>query len=372
MKELAEKMKELSSAVNNAAFLIDPEKPTHIYGNIVDYLARKKQEGVLGISFDSFKFFEKMYKLGISAARDYASFSEALVRGEADAIEKVKEYLKVENNDYYSFLAEWKRLVELLPTAGLLVNDMDPYKRAAYTVNSSRKVMDQITEKIRDILADPDQDVDEKETARPIAENTGATVRPDRFFITCEQTDMKYLERVYTIAEFIISNNITLGVRKKYMNIELNEAKYSYIAKNQMLEMEMMRNIKMYKVAKNGRFPYVSLVAFVKGFANLLLISMSAYSQNSVSKDFHAKYYDIKGKTVELMNKILNMEKADMASSVALAFLRQNVLPLIHEWRNDVIQIALNLRYPHSDDLNTLGNDLLNRVKEIYRLEGAG
>lgn len=374
MSSLSDALKELSAAINNAIFIIDPEKPTHAFGNIVDHLARKKQEGALPSSFDSYKFFQELHDKGMESGRECASFAESLARGDSTLQEKIKTYFESNENSFHAFIQDWKRLQDLLPSsAGVLVTEMDPYKKAAYVVNNSRKLIDQLSEKIRDLLFQPGSSIDPGPApACSAPQKQAAPSQPQRYFIPCEQTDLKYLERVYTIAEFIITHNITPSIRKKYMAMEINEAKYSYIAKNQQLEAEMARNMKMYRVANAGPFPYVSLVAFVKAFANLILISMSTYSQNSVTKEFLDRYCDIKGKTSEVMNRIIHMEKADLPASTALAFIRQNIVPLIQEWNRQIIHPALSSRYPHSDDLSILSKDIINRVNEIYRLEGAG
>jgi hypothetical protein len=371
--KLEEALKELSAALNNAIFVIDPEKPTHAFGNIVDHLARRKQEGLIPSSFDSYRFFQKLHDNGMEASREFASYSESLARGETAVQEKILAYFRSTETPFHSFLQDWKTLLDYLPSAaGVLVTEMDPYKKAAYVVNNSRKLIEQLSERIRELLSHPS---DSKETGPVLAckapQQAEAPTQPQRYYIPCGQDDLTYLERVYTIAEFIITNNITPSIRKKYLSMEMNEARYSYIAKNRQLEAELAKKMKLYKVANAGPFPYISLVAFVKVFANLILISMSAYSQNSVSKDFFDRYCGIKGKTSALMDRIINMEKADMPASKALAFIRTEIVPLIQEWNKQIIHPAIASRLPHSDDLSVLGKDIINKINEIYKLEGA-
>jgi hypothetical protein len=370
--ELTTLIRRLADEMQNVAFMLNPEKTTPVFGDLHDYFTRLKADSILPSSFETHVYLGGIHSPAREAARDLMSMADLTDSETEKGLSETSAYLSAPTNPLTVVIKNLEDLLEKLPSIeGAGLKDLNPYKRAALGFKNNLSV---IRDMLQDIKTKIAVGLTTPVAGQPSEEGSVATPAPVAKpvpAILYDEKEVAYLRKMYTAAEFIISRNISVVLRKKYMDVELFESRYSFVSKDLETENEMMKNEKQFRVAEKGPFPYVTLLTFVKEFANVILLSILAWNGRKTNEEFVEKFNEMKGLTIRVMDRILAMPKTNMKSSEALSFLRTSIVPLVNDWTTVVIRPVVTSRTKYYEELSTLSRGLTNRINTIYAIEGA-
>jgi len=372
-EELEKLLKNLANELDNVSHVLNPDKPTPLYGDISDFFARQKADAKLPSSFETHLFMGEISKNSRNASLDVLNLSAEFLNTGKDPVQGIRQYFDKPDTNLEKFNSGYLDLLQRLPKSkGISSKELDPHKRASFSLANTRKLLDLLEGQVKEAVgldSAGSQSFSPSQKAPGPEKKAGSDAGQPVKVIKYDDALAKYLQRVYTLAEFIISLNLPQGVRKKYIDVEIYESQYSFIRKDEFFESELKKNAKQYVVAENGPFPFISLAVFVKEFANIILLTTLAFNERKISPVFFDRYSVLKQTTKDLMERILDLPKTDMKGSLALGFLRKEIVPVVNAWIKEVTNQIVAGRYKYYEEIAILAQGLVNRVNKIYKLE---